>query len=214
MKATEADLLRLMRFLSNSSFPYTNALTAGARNNANSFGTIRTSCGRSEEVGPLHRISRLRRERGLYHVTSVPQLLVIDGQQRLTTVTLLLADVSSTSRPALGARRDLRRTGGVRPAIETLRKATAEEPALEEAHVSLMRLHALSGRPERALAQYERLRDALQKGIGTRPTEATRRLRDEIAAGRLPTLNPPVHREEPSTGPSTTCRPQDQLRGA
>ena len=72
------------------------------------------------------------------------------------------------------------------PTIETLRKATSEEPTLEEAHASLMRLHALSGRPESALAQYERLRDALQRGIGTRPTEATRRLRDEIAAGRLP----------------------------
>jgi uncharacterized protein with ParB-like and HNH nuclease domain len=30
-------------------------------------------------------------DRGLYHVTSVPQLLVIDGQQRLTTLSLLLA---------------------------------------------------------------------------------------------------------------------------
>jgi predicted ATPase/DNA-binding SARP family transcriptional activator/DNA-binding CsgD family transcriptional regulator/Tfp pilus assembly protein PilF len=70
-------------------------------------------------------------------------------------------------------------------AIEVLRKATAKEPALEEAHVAIMRLHALSGKPERALAQYERLRDALQRGIGIRPTEATRRLRDEIAAGRL-----------------------------
>ena len=86
-------------------------------------------------------------------------------------------------------------------AIEALRKATAEEPTLEEAHVSLMRLHALSGRPERALAQYERLRDALQKGIGTRPTEATRRLRDEIAAGRLlPTSPADAAQPVPSDG--------------
>ena len=70
-------------------------------------------------------------------------------------------------------------------AIEVLRKATAEEPALEEAHASLMRLHALSGMPGSALAQYERLRDALQRGIGIRPTETTRRLRNEKAAGRL-----------------------------
>src|SRR5215211_7750321 len=71
-------------------------------------------------------------------------------------------------------------------AIEALRKTTAKEPVFEEAHVSLMRLHALSGRPERALAQYERLRDTLTRGLGTRPAEATRRLRDEIAAGRVP----------------------------
>ena len=71
------------------------------------------------------------------------------------------------------------------PAIEALRKATSEEPTLEEAHASLMRLHALSGRPEHALAQYERLRNALRSGTGMQPAEATRRLRDEIAAGTL-----------------------------
>jgi predicted ATPase/DNA-binding SARP family transcriptional activator/DNA-binding CsgD family transcriptional regulator len=75
-------------------------------------------------------------------------------------------------------------------AIEVLRKATTEEPPLEEAYTSLMRLYALLGRPERALAQYERLRDALQRDIGTRPTEATRSVRDKIAAGRLPTAQP------------------------
>src|SRR5215217_4736193 len=80
-------------------------------------------------------------------------------------------------------------------AIEALRKATAKEPTLEEAHLGLMRLHALSGRPERALAQYERLRDALSRGLGTEPALATRRLRDELAAGRL--LPPP------SAGPTS-----------
>jgi predicted ATPase/DNA-binding SARP family transcriptional activator/DNA-binding CsgD family transcriptional regulator len=71
-------------------------------------------------------------------------------------------------------------------AIEALRKATAKEPVLEEAHVALMRLYAISGRPERALAQYERLRDVLSRGLGTRPAASSRRLRDEIAAGSLP----------------------------
>jgi len=71
------------------------------------------------------------------------------------------------------------------PAIEALRKATAKESTLEEAQVALMRLHAISGRPERALVQYERLRKALSRGLGVQPAAATRRLRDEIAAGRL-----------------------------
>jgi predicted ATPase/DNA-binding SARP family transcriptional activator/DNA-binding CsgD family transcriptional regulator len=75
-------------------------------------------------------------------------------------------------------------------AIETLRKAMAKEPTLEEAHVALMRLHALSGRPEQALAQYERLRDALFRELGTEPGQTTRRLRDEIAAGKLPPDQP------------------------
>jgi DNA-binding SARP family transcriptional activator len=72
------------------------------------------------------------------------------------------------------------------PAIETLVKAISVEPTLEEAHASLMRLYAHSNRPERALIQYGRLRDALQKSTGAQPTEATRRLRDEIASGGLP----------------------------
>jgi DNA-binding SARP family transcriptional activator len=82
-------------------------------------------------------------------------------------------------------------------AIEALRKATAKEPTLEEAYAALMRLYAILGRPERALAQYERLRDSLFRGLGTEPSTATCRLRDEIATGRLsptPPAAPP--REE------------------
>ncbi|MEI6296396.1 MAG: DUF262 and DUF1524 domain-containing protein [bacterium] len=37
-------------------------------------------------------------EKGLYQVASVPQLLVIDGQQRLTTISLLLTALSKTLR--------------------------------------------------------------------------------------------------------------------
>jgi DNA-binding SARP family transcriptional activator len=73
-------------------------------------------------------------------------------------------------------------------AVEALREATAEEPTLEEAHAALMRLQARRGRPESALAQYERLREALYGEIGAEPTAPTRRVRDEIAAGSyLPT---------------------------
>jgi predicted ATPase/DNA-binding SARP family transcriptional activator/DNA-binding CsgD family transcriptional regulator len=75
-------------------------------------------------------------------------------------------------------------------AIEALRKATAKEPTLEEAHAALMRLYARSGRLEQALAQYERLRDVLSRSLSTQPAPAIRRLRDEIAAGRLPPAHP------------------------
>jgi predicted ATPase/DNA-binding SARP family transcriptional activator len=101
-------------------------------------------------------------------------------------------------------------------AIEALRKATSEEPTLEEAHASLMRLHALSGRPERALAQYERLRDALQRGIGTRPTEVTRRLRDEIVAGKLrptPPAAPPQVEELSNRGKHNLPAPRTSFIG-
>jgi DNA-binding SARP family transcriptional activator len=77
------------------------------------------------------------------------------------------------------------------PAIEVLRRVISEEPTLEEAHASLMHLYARSGRFERVLAQYEHLRDVLQRSTGTQPTEATRRLRNAIVAGRLP-ITPPA----------------------
>jgi predicted ATPase/DNA-binding SARP family transcriptional activator/DNA-binding CsgD family transcriptional regulator len=89
--------------------------------------------------------------------------------------------------------------GAYRPAIEALRKATAKEPTLEEAHAALMRLHGLSGRPEQALSQYERLRDTLSRELGTQPGAATRHLHAEIAAGRFPPSQPAAPRppEEP-----------------
>ena len=86
-------------------------------------------------------------------------------------------------------------------AIEALRKATAKEPTLEVAHVDLMRMHAISGRPERALAQYKRLHDVLSRGLGTRPAASSRRLRDEIAAGSFPmTPSVDLSREEERHG--------------
>jgi DNA-binding SARP family transcriptional activator len=86
-------------------------------------------------------------------------------------------------------------------AIEALGKVTANEPALEEAHVALMRLHALSGRPERALSQYERLRDALFRGLGTEPAATTRRLRDDIVTGRLLSASPTAPPQKGTPGP-------------
>ena len=111
--------------------------------------------------------------------------------------------VSCTSRSSSSSRGSTKGAREYALAIEALRKATAEEPTLEEAHASLMRLYALSGRPERALAQYERLRDALSAGHRHPATEATRRLRDEIAAGRLPSTPPAVSARE---GPSDAAK--------
>jgi predicted ATPase/DNA-binding SARP family transcriptional activator/DNA-binding CsgD family transcriptional regulator len=75
-------------------------------------------------------------------------------------------------------------------AVEALQKAVAEEPILEEAHRGLMRLYVLSFRPEQALAQYERLRELLSERLGREPAPATRRLHDEIAAGRITSIVP------------------------
>jgi predicted ATPase/DNA-binding SARP family transcriptional activator/DNA-binding CsgD family transcriptional regulator len=101
-------------------------------------------------------------------------------------------------------------------AIEVLRKATAEQPTFEEAHVGLMRLHALSGRPERAIAQYERLRDILSRGLDAEPAPPTRRLRDQIAAGTLqptPAVDPAQEEERVGAGKHNLPAPMTSFVG-
>ena len=78
-------------------------------------------------------------------------------------------------------------------AIEILRKAVAEQPTNEEAHVRLLRFYALSGKRAKALDQYERLEDILSTERATAPGAEARELREEIAAGRFP----PTHRPSP-----------------
>jgi predicted ATPase/DNA-binding SARP family transcriptional activator/DNA-binding CsgD family transcriptional regulator len=91
--------------------------------------------------------------------------------------------------------------------VEALRRAVSEEPTLEEAHASLMRLYALLGQEGEALAQYERLRVALSKRLGTEPSSATNRLRDEIASGEFPSA--PFFSP---TGPPQGEEPLESLR--
>jgi DNA-binding SARP family transcriptional activator len=73
-------------------------------------------------------------------------------------------------------------------AIEALGKVVAREHTHEGAHVGLMRLYALSGRRREALSQYERLREALFRELGTEPGATTTSLQQEIWAG---TFSPP-----------------------
>ena len=78
------------------------------------------------------------------------------------------------------------RRGEFGPALEALRKVLAAKPTREEAHVGLMRLHALLGNKGEALDQYSKLADILSKVLGTEPSTSSRALREEIAAGRFP----------------------------
>ena len=89
------------------------------------------------------------------------------------------------------------------PAIDTLKRALAEEPVSEEAHAGLMRLYSLSGRHGEALKQYESLREVLSETLGTEPNASTCRLREKIAAGEIATpkgLRPEVGSPEETTG--------------
>ena len=76
--------------------------------------------------------------------------------------------------------------GDFESAIEALGKVVASEPANEEAHASLMRLYAKSGRRHEAILQYEKLRKGLREGLGIEPREASRRLYERIRVGGLP----------------------------
>jgi predicted ATPase/DNA-binding SARP family transcriptional activator/DNA-binding CsgD family transcriptional regulator len=89
----------------------------------------------------------------------------------------------------LGLARLYEERGEYNLAAEALRSVVAQEPANEEAHASLMRLYAFSDRRGEAMAQYGRLWEVLSAQLGAEPSSATRHLRDEIAAGRLP----PIH---------------------
>ncbi|MGI8909594.1 MAG: tetratricopeptide repeat protein [Rubrobacteraceae bacterium] len=72
------------------------------------------------------------------------------------------------------------------PAIEALGRVVADEPAHEEAHVGLMRLHAISGRRGEAIRQYERLREVLRRELAVEPSAESQRLYKDIVAGRPP----------------------------
>ena len=86
-------------------------------------------------------------------------------------------------------------------AIEALRRVVAEEPTREEAHADLMRLYALSGSKEEALARYGRLEEILARELGTEPAASSRALREEIAAGRFPLQEAPSFGSPPKKPP-------------
>jgi predicted ATPase/DNA-binding SARP family transcriptional activator len=71
-------------------------------------------------------------------------------------------------------------------AIETLRLLVARDAGREDAHRSLMRLYALTGQRQQALRQYQALRESLSREFEAEPDEASRRLYEDIQAGRFP----------------------------
>jgi predicted ATPase/DNA-binding SARP family transcriptional activator/DNA-binding CsgD family transcriptional regulator len=89
------------------------------------------------------------------------------------------------------------------PAAEVLQRVVAEEPTNEEAHTSLMRLYTISDRRGDALAQYERLEELLWKQLDAEPAAETRRLREDITAGRVQPVRPTVSAPEETSGAGT-----------
>jgi len=80
---------------------------------------------------------------------------------------------------------------------EALAKATrlvALDPGREEAHQTIMRMHAHAGRQSMALRQYQACADTLRLTLDVEPGAETRRLRDDIkaAASVAPSITRPV----------------------
>ena len=70
--------------------------------------------------------------------------------------------------------------GDIAGAARAVVRLIAAEPLLEEAHVSLMRLHALAGRRGEALRAYEHLAKVLRSELDAEPSPTTQRLYEEI----------------------------------
>jgi DNA-binding SARP family transcriptional activator len=69
-------------------------------------------------------------------------------------------------------------------AVGALSRLVAEEPAHEEARVSLMRLHVAAGQRQQALREYAQLRTALHEELDVEPEATTQQLYAGILAGR------------------------------
>src|SRR5436190_19304060 len=75
--------------------------------------------------------------------------------------------------------------GDAAGAVEALHRAVVDDPLHEEAHRRLMRLFAEVGRRQQALAQYQQLRQTLRREYAADPDPETRRLFQDILAGRF-----------------------------
>lgn len=76
--------------------------------------------------------------------------------------------------------------GDLPQAVETLQRLVMAEPTQEAFNVQLIRLLALAGQKEHALAQYERLRAILARELDAEPDPITRELVTAIQSGAFP----------------------------
>jgi DNA-binding SARP family transcriptional activator len=88
-------------------------------------------------------------------------------------------------------------------AIRSLERLVATEPGHEEAQVGLMRLYALAGQRHRAVRQFQSLVDTLKRELDADPEPATRRLCEDILAGRFPAAGGQVPAVRPLHAPAS-----------
>ncbi|HKN93860.1 MAG TPA: BTAD domain-containing putative transcriptional regulator, partial [Thermoleophilaceae bacterium] len=91
--------------------------------------------------------------------------------------------------------------GNVASAVRWLQRALVENPLHEDAHRRLMTLFALSGRRQEALAQYQRLRQALRREFEDVPDAETRQLYQSILSGSFAEPSAEEVPRQPRTAP-------------
>jgi DNA-binding SARP family transcriptional activator len=77
--------------------------------------------------------------------------------------------------------------GDFEQAIDIFQQMVTVDPTAEPAHRALMRLYAATDRRLRALQQYHRLREILDRELGLDPDSDSRKLYEDILSGRFRT---------------------------
>jgi tetratricopeptide (TPR) repeat protein len=93
-------------------------------------------------------------------------------------------------------------------ATEALHRAISADPLNEHAHRALIRAYAATGRRPQALAQYDVLRQTLDRELAADPEPETRALYRELLAEGAPEPTPqPLGAEAPVEPPALAARP-------
>ncbi len=79
----------------------------------------------------------------------------------------------------------LEQAGDRAAAAAALQQALLHEPLHERAHRELMRIYAVTGRRQRALAQFHLLRESLRREFEDEPEDETRRLYQDVLTRRV-----------------------------
>lgn len=75
--------------------------------------------------------------------------------------------------------------GDTEQAMDMFRRVLAVDRTAEDAHRALMRLYAIAGYRQKALQQYHRLREVLDRELALDPDPDSRKLYEDILSGHF-----------------------------
>jgi len=91
------------------------------------------------------------------------------------------------SKPTIETGTILEAQGDIEQAIDIFREVVAADPTAEHAHRALMQLYASTGHRHRAMQQYGRLREILERELALEPDPDSQRLYEDILSDRFQT---------------------------